>query len=197
MSRNDCKEKVNKNMKKMQCFNCEARFNEEKDFQKHVFSCKGKIKNDTVKKFHCSFCDFQLITNEGLIKHAYLVHDKKTLGCHYCNEKFGFQTQLKQHVRRVHDNKSNFSKYYKIFGCHSCDEEFRSKKGLKEHVAKVHDKKKNQNQCEKKKQSTKNLKTFRCSQCYREVQTEKGLKQHFSMVHSGKWLDKVKEVRVA
>ena len=100
------------------------------------------------------------------------------------------------YVGRVHDNKSICSKY-KILGCHFCDEEFRSKKGLKEHVAKVHDKKKNQNQCEKKEQSTKNLKTFRCSQCYREVQTEKGLKQHFSMVHSGKWLDKVKEVRVA
>ena len=183
-------------MKKSQCFNCEARFIEEKEFQKHVFSCKGKIQNEAVKKFHCSFCDFQSITNDGLIKHAYLIHNKKTVGCLYCNEKFGLKTQLKNHVGRVHDNKSNCSKY-KIFGCHFCDEEFRSKKGLKKHVAKVHDKKNNQNQCEKKKQLTKNLKTFICSQCYKEVQTETGLKQHFSLVHSGKWLDKVKEVGVA
>ena len=37
MSRNNCKEKVNENMnmKKSQCFNCEARFNEEKQ--------KGKV----------------------------------------------------------------------------------------------------------------------------------------------------------
>ena len=121
---------------------------------------------------------------------------KKTLGCHYCNEKFGFQTQLKHHVGRVHKD-NQIVHNIKIFWCHFCDEEFRSKKGLKEHVAKVHDKKKNQNQCEKKKLLTKNLKTFRCSQCYREVQTESGLKRHFSMVHSGKWLDKVKEVGVA
>ena len=200
MSRNNCKEKVNenKNMKKSQCFNCEGSFDEEKEFQKHVFSCKGKIQNDTVKKFHCSFCDYQSITNDFLIKHAYLVHDKKTVKCRYCNEKFGFKTQLKQHVGKVHDNKGNQIVHNKkIFGCHSCAEEFRFKKGLKKHVEKVHDKKNNQNQCEKKTQLTQNLKTFICSQCYREYQTEKGRKHHFSLVHSGKWLDEVKEVGVA
>ena len=32
---------------------------------------------------------------------------KKTVKCRYCNEKFGFKTQLKQHVGKVHDNKGN------------------------------------------------------------------------------------------
>ena len=62
---------VHGNMKKQsKCFNCEAEFNEEKEFQKHVFSCQGTSLQETnPKPFHCSFCDYKSIKRRNLNAH--------------------------------------------------------------------------------------------------------------------------------
>ena len=138
-----------------------------------------------VKIFPCHYCGAKLSSNYHLKSHVLSVHEKwRPFQCDQCFTRFGnksnlqrhlatvheinpsikcniFQSDLKRHVKHVHEN-------VKPFSCDQCDHKYRSNADLKRHVRCVHE----------------NLRPFICSWCTAKFGDNFSLKRHSNKLHA-------------
>ena len=112
------------------------------------------------KTLQCNICDRSFLTLTELRFHLRKVHQGADLKskCKYCGNHF---SDLNAHIARVHEATKNFE-------CEECGKRFFRLPEVKEHINAVH----------------KKLKPFECNSCdFRAVSTAK-LNQHYKFVHA-------------
>ena len=132
------------------------KFLEAKPYKKKLKSCESKPQNlannllelKTNKK---SKCGSKNATEASLIR------------CQFCDEVFGNQNILKNHIRNIHEEVKNNSSNRSSF----CEKDFATQRTLLRHISSVHEKKK----------------PHACPQCKATFAAKNNLKQHIYNVH--------------
>ena len=136
---------------------------------KSCYKCRERQRLNREKsknKFQCDKCDYKCFLNSNLKQHIKMVHDKiKDFECPQCDFKCSNNGNLKQHTKRVHDK-------IKDIECPQCDYKCFSNGHLTKHIKAVHDK----------------IKDFQCDKCDFKCSNNSDLKRHIKTVH-----DKIKD----
>ena len=115
----------------------------------------------------------------------------KTHECNLCGKLFKLPANLKQHIKNVHDTKTN------LYVCKTCEKTFDNLNYLKNHAKEVHSKEKlTCKLCEKMFHNSSILKKHikyvhegfkgkKCHLCHNYFASIKGLKAHLKYVHEG------------
>ena len=83
------------------CENCDLRFVQNAQLQRHI-----KAVHLGIKEFKCEQCDSQYFQNANLQRHIKAVHlGIKEFKCKHCESSFAYPASLKTHVKRRHDHK--------------------------------------------------------------------------------------------
>ena len=147
-------------------------------------------KHETSKPWKCNLCDFSHASKYGLNAHKKRFHESENnmLSCHICSYAAKLKSNLKSHIRQVHDkmivkcdicekqfsNETTLKEHIKLshlgklLECKDCSEKFESRYRLSEHVKKVH----------------KGIKHF-CKICKKEFRDLQGVKRHILNIHEG------------
>ena len=124
------------------CPICKEDFESKNIMMNHYTTVHG------AKSYHCSICNEQYRTLEGLAEHTFKVHERKVsyLGCSFCGKEFASKKDKKNHI--VTDHKE------KLFECTRCDFSHRVLTSLQKHIEQVHERK-----------------TYQCTTCGEEFAT--------------------------
>ena len=112
---------------------------------------------------HCIACESTFTSEKKLDKHYHADHKGiKPYRCTMCDEKFAFSSNLRKHIKSVHEGK---------YKCDRCDSTFAESRSLKVHSDRVHDK----------------IRNFKCShsECDLGFYKKSDLKRHVARVHDG------------
>jgi len=118
--------------------------------------------------FQCDKCNKVFTTKSDLKRHIKHVHDKiKDIKCDKCEYTCSTNTRLKLHIKSVHEK-------IKDFKCDKCHYMCSTNGDLKQHIKQVHDK----------------IKNFKCDVCSYTCSTKDNLRQHIKQVH-----EKIKDIK--
>lgn len=140
-----------------QCSQCS--FSCQDDAQLKIHVCTDVDQHvDTANKdcYKCNKCQFST-EHEG----RFTAHCKRHVTCSQCCQHFYTSTQLRRHVRTVHE---------KRWACPSCDQVFQSKTHLKRHIRKEHGR-------------VGKLILFSCQHCKQKFVTSESLEKHEADSH--------------
>ena len=128
---------------------------------------KLKCCSNCREKYKCAQCDYKSAIKSNLKIHIKQVHDKiKDIKCPQCDYKCSSKSHLKIHIKRIHDKVKNFE-------CNQCDYKCSTKSDLTKHIKWVHVK----------------VKNFECNQCDYKCPEKSSLKIHIKSVH-----EKIKDI---
>ncbi|CAG9765298.1 unnamed protein product [Ceutorhynchus assimilis] len=163
-----------KNLKNYFCETCGKNFGTKTSLTLHAKTHSDK------KEYKCDECSYAGKTSIGLRIHI-SKHEKGTYICEYCSSVFKSNRNLKDHLRRVHQDRKyacdicsmRFGLRYLVeqhkrthtgiqpYSCGKCDKSFARSDGLKEHQQ-IHGRRE----------------TFKCEPCAKEFKTKRGLRRH-------------------
>ena len=92
-----------------------------------------KLFHKAEKKYECDTCPFTCKALSTL-KYHISTHNKKEkemFPCKICNKKLSSSCYLKEHIKRMHENKERLR-------CDDCESTFANKQSLMSHISKVH-----------------------------------------------------------
>lgn len=112
-------------------------------------------------KYLCSVCDYGSMDKRDLTNHMVIHGIGERQKCQECEKDFSTKTNLRTHVKRIHQKSDNSE-----FVCKDCHKKFASKAGLDVHIEAMHQEK-----------------LFKCDKCYKMFGSSKLLKQHQNAVH--------------
>ena len=145
---------------------------------------KPLLKHPEAKIYHCSICDEQYRTLNGLNLHLFHVHERNVtdLGCSFCGKEFTSKQEVKNHILTDHKEKK--------YECSKCEASYRSEMSLQYHIESVHEGKKYQcTDCGEvfislqrleSHTATKHDRTFECPTCKAVYSSKKALKEHIA-----------------
>ena len=93
--------------------------------KQHDEDYKKEIQNRQI--FKCDLCDYTYSFNYMVQRHKNRVHKQSPWTCQICKKYFGTNSHLGMHMKKVHDNSSEFK-------CTICDKVFKSKVTLGKHL---------------------------------------------------------------
>ena len=151
---------------------------------KNFCKIKPLLKHPEAKIYHCSICDEQYRTLNGLNLHLFHVHERNVtdLGCSFCGKEFTSKQEVKNHILTDHKEKK--------YECSKCEASYRSEMSLQYHIESVHEGKKYQcTDCGEvfislqrleSHTATKHDRTFECPTCKAVYSSKKALKEHIA-----------------
>eukprot|EP00092_Neocalanus_flemingeri_P026148 GFUD01028339.1.p1 GENE.GFUD01028339.1~~GFUD01028339.1.p1 ORF type:complete len:683 (+),score=146.91 GFUD01028339.1:53-2101(+) len=131
---------------KRDCLDCEEKFFNVHDLDKHTKNVHGK----RIRKFKCNFCGEELEDKTSLRAHRIALHKEelaqsgftgfiKNIPCLYCDKKFRANYNLYGHIFNSHREKLSLHPEIKLkYSCKECQESFYGKGNLTNHNALVH-----------------------------------------------------------
>ncbi len=126
---------------------------------------KGRLNkccNNCLMRFRCQRCDYKCSRNSDLKKHIKRVHDKiKDRQCPHCEYKCSTNSDLKKHIKQVHDMVRDIQ-------CSQCNFKCSAISSLRRHMKAVHDK----------------LKNAQCPNCVFKCSDYGNLQSHIKQVHT-------------
>lgn len=127
--------------KKFICDECDRSFTMKQNVQQHFFQyhhpngAKKKPMRILSKRFQCTKCNKIFKTIEKAQRHETRMHGEiappSVFVCQHCNKIYNAQSQLKEHIDVVHENRRPFK-------CEQCGMKFGRAGGLRRHDMMVH-----------------------------------------------------------
>lgn len=151
-----------------------------------------KTHDENIDVYTCPICKKVLVSHQGYKMHikSHRAADKISVkSCHYCDRKFKLKVNLKQHIRKIHIEKSNqvcnfckksygerhtcsaMSKTNGRYSCTICSLHFGHKYSLSRHYTKVH-----QN-------------GHSCKICSKLFSNKQLLQKHYATIHVDKYVE--------
>ena len=136
------------------------------DDQEHEVTCdesksklkSSKIDNKTTKFYNCKECKYKTICSSNLKKHVRSIHEGERYKCKECDYQATHPSGLLKHKKVEHEGKR--------FNCTQCNQKFRDSNKLKIHISYVH-------------QGIK----YQCEKCVYHAQSPILLKYHVKSQH--------------
>jgi len=187
---------------KKNCADCEEKFLNIVDLDKHTRSVHGK----PYRSFKCNFCNEKLQDKPSLRAHRLALHKDqlaesgltgfvKNISCPYCDKMYKIQSDVNRHIVAAHKDKLSMHPEIKLrHSCAQCQENFFEKQNLLAHNAVYHG---DEFQCEfcdksfKHKgslfthvESTHKNEQHLCEECSKVFKTKHDLRHHMKKIHS-------------
>ena len=132
-----------------------------------------KSETNTEKQYLCDKCEKSYFLKSQLKQHIKIVHETlRDEKCEICGKGFAVRSQLSKHINKVH-NKHRQKLKSKGHQCSICGISFSEKYELKRHILRVHEK----------------VKDLYCSwpSCNRGFYGAQHLKRHIMRIHEKSW----------
>ena len=156
------------------CKHCQMEFKSSAERWRHSKNVHEE-KNETnkEKQYLCDKCEKSYFLKSQLKQHIKIVHEKlRDEKCEICGKGFAVRSQLSQHINKVH-NKQKQKLKSKDHQCSICGISFSEKHELKRHILRVHEK----------------VKDLYCPwpSCNRGFYGAQHLKRHIMRIHEKSW----------
>ncbi|XP_055710210.1 oocyte zinc finger protein XlCOF6-like [Phlebotomus papatasi] len=174
---------VHQKLKDFQCTRCERSFTMESSLKIHMMRHEG------IKNYECPICGVKKVAICELKSHMFTHTKEKTLSCEFCPYKCNARTNMRLHVKAVHQR-------IKEHHCAICNSSFGAARSLKLHLM-THTGEKPHvcSECNKSFRRLNQLNIhmnihtreniFSCESCSFKTIYPRTLKAHVSVVHKG------------
>ena len=118
---------------KFQCDKCLYQVNRKDRLKEHIentHSGLGSLFTKLAKVYSCKYCDKQLSTKMGILRHTQAIHDEIKYSCDKCLHQTTSVGNLKRHIQRKHELVK--------FQCSQCEYKAYRKDYLKKHKHNKH-----------------------------------------------------------
>ncbi len=176
------KNKLHRQFKaRVQCRKCTLTFKCKKTMLFHL-----AVVHDGVKPLTCEFCPRKTLTKMAMVKHRGAYHSEKlrkpftidydTRKCKQCGRQFKHPSELKSHIERIHEKKTNYQ-------CDICGKAFYFKHIMLKHQAIVHKDQASPYHGKDGKQIRSTVRSHECQQCDKAFYEPGHLRRHVKDVH--------------
>ena len=188
---------------KKSCGDCEEKFYNIQDLDKHTRAVHGK----NSRSWRCNFCKEPFPDKPSLRSHRLSIHKAdltlsnlsgfiKNLPCSYCEKMYKNNNELYRHITRAHTEKVSLHPEIKMkHSCKECKQQFFDKAAIVDHNAAYHGYEFKCKICEStfKSRSARSSHTeiihkdvkHMCERCSKVCKTKPALAEHVKRVHTG------------